>query len=160
MRNQRCCFTGHRPNKMGFGEREIKPLLERAIDDAIENGYVTFITGMAMGVDIWAAEAVLNRKKTNNELHLICALPHPGFESRRSMAERERFNEIIRQADLVKEINNYYFGGCYQVRNEWMVDRSGLVISVYNGTRGGTKNTIDYAKKKGVRVINILDTAE
>ena len=44
---------------MEFGEREIKPLLEKAIADAIADGYVTFITGMAMGVDIWAAEIVL-----------------------------------------------------------------------------------------------------
>ena len=51
LRLHRCCFTGHRPDKMEFGEREIKPLLEKAIDDAIVNGYVTFITGMAMGVD-------------------------------------------------------------------------------------------------------------
>ena len=46
LRLHRCCFTGHRPDKMELGEKEIKPLLEKAIDDAIANGYVTFITGM------------------------------------------------------------------------------------------------------------------
>ncbi len=29
-----------------------------------------------------------------------------------------------------------------------MVDRSSLVIAVYNGESGGTKNTIEYAKGK------------
>lgn len=48
LRKHRCCFTGHRPDKMALGEKEIKPMLEKAIDEAIENGYVTFITGMAM----------------------------------------------------------------------------------------------------------------
>ena len=65
-----CCFTGHRPEKMTQTESEIRPLLEEAIDSAINDGYITFITGMAMGVDIWAAEIVLERKKTNKELHL------------------------------------------------------------------------------------------
>ena len=156
LRLHRCCFTGHRPDKMKFGEEEVKQLLEKAIDDAISEGYVTFITGMAMGTDIWAAEIVLERKKVNKDLHLICALPHPNFESRRSMREKIRFNKIIKKADLVTEINDHYFTGCYQVRNEWMVDRANLLIAVFNGQKGGTKNTVDYAKRKGINVVNVL----
>ncbi len=158
LRLHRCCFTGHRPDKMELGEKDIKSLLEKAIDDAIAGGYVTFITGMAMGTDIWAAEIVLERKKTNGDLRLICALPHPNFESRRSITEKMRFNKIIKKADLVKEINNHYFTGCYQVRNEWMVDRSNLVIAVFNGQKSGTKNTVDYAFRKGIGVINVLNS--
>ncbi|MBO5334239.1 MAG: DUF1273 family protein [Clostridia bacterium] len=157
LRMHRCCFTGHRPDKMTLGEKEIKPMLEKAIDEAIEDGYVTFITGMAMGVDIWAAEIVLERKKKNDNLHLICALPHPGFETRRSLLEKMKFNKIIKKADMVKEINDHYFRACYQVRNEWMVDRSNLVIAVFNGQKSGTKNTVDYAIRKGVRVKNIIE---
>lgn len=157
LRKRRCCFTGHRLEKMEMGEKEIKPLLEKAIDDAVSTGIITFITGMAMGTDIWAAEIVLEKMKTNKELHLICALPHPNFDSRRSMIEKMKFSEIIKKADIVREINNHYFNGCYQVRNEWMVDRSNLVIAVFNGQRSGTKNTIDYAYKKGVQVINVLE---
>ena len=78
--------------------------LEKAIDEAIAEGYVTFITGMAMGTDIWAAEIVLERKKENKDLHLICALPHPNFESRRSMTEKMRFNKIIK-----KPVNTGFF---------------------------------------------------
>ncbi|MBQ3226011.1 MAG: DUF1273 family protein [Clostridia bacterium] len=157
LRLRRCCFTGHRPGKMELGEKEIKPLLEKAIDDAVADGYVTFITGMAMGTDIWAAEIVLERKKSNKDLHLICALPHPNFESGRSITEKMRFHKIIKNADIVKEINERYFVGCYQVRNEWMVDRSNLVIAVFKGQKSGTKNTVDYAKRKGINVVNVLD---
>ena len=150
LRLHRCCFTGHRPDKMELGKNEIKPLLEKAIDEAIADGYVTFITGMAMGTDIWAAEIVLERKKMNKDLHLICALPHPNFESRRSMTEKMKFNKILKNADLVKEINDHYFTGCYQVRNEWMVDRSNLVVAVFNGQKSGTKNTVDYGLMYGI----------
>lgn len=156
MKENNCCFTGHRPEKMKLGEKEIKPMLEKEINNAIENGYDTFITGMAPGTDIWAAEIVLEKKKADKALRLVCALPHPKFESRRSVAEKMRFNEILKKADLVKEINDHYFTGCYQVRNEWMVDHSGLVIAVFNGQKSGTKNTIDYANRKGVCVKNIL----
>ena len=46
LRKRRCCFTGHRPEKLSLSESEVKPLLEKAIDTAIENGFTTFITGM------------------------------------------------------------------------------------------------------------------
>ena len=157
-KQHRCCFTGHRPNKLDYSENEIKPLLETAIDNAILDGYVTFITGMAEGVDIWAAEIVLEKKKENKDLHLICAVPHPGFEKRRSQYETERYEYIIKNADYVTTISDNYYRACYQKRNIWMVDRSSLVITVFNGAASGTKNTVDYARKIGVRVVNVLET--
>ena len=42
-------------------------------------------------------------------------------------------------------------------RNEWMVDHSARVIAVWKGSPSGTKNTVMYANRKGVPVINILN---
>ena len=47
--------------------------------------------------------------------------------------------------------------GAYQKRNIWMVDKSNRVIAAYNGGKGGTKNTIDYATHSGVEVVNIFE---
>ena len=38
-----------------------------------------------------------------------------------------------------------------------MVDHSSLVIAVFNGAASGTKNTVDYARKSDVHVVNILE---
>ena len=40
-------------------------------------------------------------------------------------------------------------------RNEYMLNNSSLVIALYNGLGGGTKSTIDKAKKKGIDVVVI-----
>ena len=156
-RLHRCCFTGHRPEKLSLSENEVKHLLEKAIDNAIADGYVTFITGMAKGTDIWAAEIVLEKKKRNDALRLICAIPHPGFEKRKTKYEEERYKKIIDNADYTQMICDHYFRACYQRRNEFMVDHSNLVIAVWNGTPSGTKNTIDYANRKGVKVVNVFE---
>ena len=156
-RLHRCCFTGHRPEKLSLFEAEVKSLSEKAINTAIENGFTTFITGMAPGVDIWAAEIVLEKRKHNTSLHLICAMPHPGFEKRKSKYEEDRCQNIIDNADYTQTICDRYFRACYQRRNEFMVDYSNLVIAVWNGEKSGTKNTIDYAKRKGVKLINIYE---
>ena len=151
-RKHRLCFTGHRPEKLHSDETAVCTVLSNAIDAAISDGYRTFITGMARGVDIWAAEIVLARKADNPEIRLICALPHPDFEKRWSAAWQARFQAILQQADLVKTICAEFSMASYQIRNEWMVDHSARVIAIYNGASGGTAKTIAYAEKNGVEV--------
>jgi uncharacterized phage-like protein YoqJ len=53
---------------------------------------------------------------------------------------------------MVKVISQGYSPAVYQLRNEWMVDRSSRVIAVYDGKAGGTRNTINYARKKKIYV--------
>lgn len=158
LRLHRCCFTGHRPEKIKVDPSTIRSWLNDAIDRAIRDGYRTFITGMARGVDIWAAELVLKKRVEQQGIHLICALPHPNFEVYWQQEWREKYHDIINQADLVKTISTHYWNCCYQVRNEWMVDHAARIICVYNGQPSGTRNTIMYAQRRGIE-IDCLDLA-
>lgn len=79
-RLHRCCFTGHRPEKLNMSEKEAISWLDAEIRQAIKDGFVTFISGMARGVDIWAAEIVLRLRDAGAPIHLICASPFEGFE--------------------------------------------------------------------------------
>ena len=143
----RCCFTGHRPQKLRRSEKEINADLESAIQQAITDGYTTFITGMAYGVDIWAGQIVVRLRKRNPALRLIAAIPFHGFEDCWSSDWKRAYQELLEQADLVKYICPGYNAGAYQRRNEWMVHHSSRVIAVFNGEPSGTKNTIDYAMR-------------
>ena len=153
LRQYACCFTGHREDKLQRSEKEIRKDLKKSIAKAIEDGYTTFITGIAYGVDIWAGELVLEKRRRNKNLRLIAAVPFPGFESRWTDSWKRRFNQILKKADEVHYICDGYTSFAYQKRNEWMVDRSSRVIAVYNGEAGGTRNTIRYAEKKGVPIV-------
>ena len=152
MRSRRCCFTGHRPEKLKRSEKEIKKGLEEAILKAIHDGYTTFITGMARGVDIWAGQIVIRLRQENPDLRLIAALPYPRCDSRWSANWRRQYAEVLEAADLVEAISPVYSMASFQKRDEWMVDQSSRVFAVYDGAPGGTKNTIDYATKCGVKV--------
>ena len=155
LRLHRCRFTGHRPEKLSQPDRVIIAALEREIRAAVDDGFVTFISGMARGVDIWAAEIVLNLKAEGHLLHLICASPFEGFERSWSADWKRRYHDVLAAADLVKYISPAYSPACFQIRNEWMVDRSARVIAVFNGERGGTKNTIVYAERNGKEILRI-----
>ena len=80
LRKHRACFTGHRPEKLTQPEAVIIAGLEREIRNAIADGFTTFISGMARGVDIWAAEIVLRLRSEGQPIQLICAIPFDGFE--------------------------------------------------------------------------------
>ncbi len=153
---RRCCFTGHRPEKLKTTEEETKNLLRPAIKQAIADGYTVFLTGMAPGVDIWAAELVLEERKKNDDIKLLCIKPYPDFYKKHTESERPKYYYTLSNADYTKDVSPEYSKGCYQVRNCYMVDHSARVIAAYNGTSGGTRNTINYANKVNVEVVNVI----
>ncbi len=151
-KNKCVCFTGHRPEKLSLSEDEVKSGLRQEISKAISEGYTTFITGMAKGVDLWAGEIVLNLRGNSIDIKLVAADPYAGFGKGWSSEWKSLHDKIIAEADHVENVCSSYNKGCFMIRNKWMVDHSNLVIAVFNGEAGGTKNTIDYAKKQGVEV--------
>ena len=146
LRQHRCCFTGHRPEKLDKPEAEVIEGLKKEIRIAIADGFQTFISGMARGVDLWAVEIVLDLRANGAAIRLIRASPYRGFEVRWSQDWQERYRRVMEQANLVRFICPSYSWDCFQRRNEWMIDHSARVIAVYNGGPGGTRNTVEYAR--------------
>ena len=151
-----CSFTGHRPDKLRWGKDEVVAWLNAEIKNAALGGYNTFILGMAKGVDIWAAEAVLALRDSGMPIRLVCALPYQGFESGWSSEWKNLYRSVIDRANIVEYICDGYSKICFHVRNRWMVDHSSLVIAVFDGTPGGTEKTVAYAEKKQKCVIKML----
>ena len=65
------------------------------------------------------------------------------------------YREILAAADGVKVFYPAFTYAAFKERNQWMVDHSTRVISVYTGQRGGTYNIIQYANAKNVQVLII-----
>ncbi len=150
-----CCFTGHRPEKLGLPQEEVIEWINKQIKQAISDGYTYFISGMQRGIDIWAAEAVLRYKKENPNLKLIAACAFRGMENRWDKDWQDRYNAILREAEKVYYISPYPSKASFWYRDEWMVDHSVRLIGVYTGALGGTLKTINYAKRNGLDVILI-----
>ena len=121
-----CCFTGHRPEKLGMSENDAKALLKAALDKAISDGYRFFISGMARGIDMWAADLVLQAREQNPDIHLICIIPYNGFEKSWGNSEKSAYNRIIEQADSVEFVLSHYSKSSFQLRNIKMVDRKAV----------------------------------
>ncbi len=157
-----CCVTGHRPSGFPFplddGDclLEYKKRLYEEVRELMEQGYRHFITGMAEGVDMDFAIAVLYYKTKFEGVTLEAALPYPRSSNVTGADPMNVKENILSKCDRISIISDVYFDGCMQKRNCYMVDHSDLVLAVWNGGRkGGTWNTIRYArgKKKPIRYI-------
>ncbi len=157
-----CSFTGYRPEKMPFQKEtdsrctDLKYRLCQEIEDRISQGYTIFISGMARGADIWAAEMVLHlARDSEEEIELYAAVPCPGQSSPWLEWEKERYNEALCLCKGVFVIENSYTRTCMMKRNAFLVEHADCMISVYDGKSGGTAATLRMAGRKGIDVFNI-----
>ena len=156
-----CCFTGHRPSKIGFSEssEEMTDLKNSIASEILglinDHGVRHFISGMALGIDTYAAETVLKLREIYPDITLECAVPCRTQSKKWSAANRERYNDILLKADKVTVLHEYYNYTCMHDRDRYMVDNSDMVLAVWNGTPGGTAFTVNYARENSKEIIII-----
>lgn len=129
-----CAFTGHRPQHLPFGFNEedercidLKKTLREQIINLIENEGVThFISGMAIGVDMYAAEIVLGLKASYPGITLESAIPCESQAAKWSEALRDRYFDIASKCDKETLIQTHYSPDCMDKRNRYMVARFGM----------------------------------
>ena len=157
MRKNACCFTGHREIPPEDREPLRAALLSEIQRLYAEKGVTEFYTGGARGFDTMAAEAVLKIRETLPvRLHLI--LPCKGQSDRWHFAEKRRYREILKQADTAEFLFERYTPDCMLRRDDAMVARSGYCVCYLRdpaAKRGGTAYTVQYAKGRGLSVLNL-----
>ena len=124
MKKKTCCFTGHRPQSLPFGFNEndarcaaLKKALREQIIHLIEKENVThFISGMAIGIDMYAAEIVLDLKKSYPGITLESAIPCETQPVKWSEALRERYYNIAAQCDKETMLQTHYTPDCMDKR--------------------------------------------
>ena len=161
-REKTCCFTGHRPMKLPWGMNEKDPRclalkleLAARLEALAALGYRSFLCGMALGCDMYFAEAVLALRDRWPDVRLEAAIPFGDQPGRWNEEQRRRYNRLIDAADKLTVLQVHYTSDCMQRRNRYMVDRSSLLLACYDGRPGGTMQTILYAERSGVRVMII-----
>lgn len=154
MRAQTCCFTGHRkiPQEL---ETELAKRLEATIEELIENGYRFFGAGGALGFDTMAAQTVIRLRGRYPQIRLILVLPCVTQADRWPERDQETYRGIMEQADKVVYVSQEYTRSCMFARNRHLVDCSSACICYLAESTGGTAYTVDYARKNGLKVINL-----
>jgi len=149
-------FSGHRPERLpGQGNPEmpetkkLASILREQIEEAVLRDKDTFINGLMAGWDILAAEQTAALKNKYPHIKLVTVAPFSeGFFSREKCWTDEwitRAQEIYKKSDINISITEYYRPGIYYERNYALVDNSSELFCCWDGGKGGTKHTIQYA---------------
>ncbi len=158
-RSKRVAFTGYRPQKMPYGFDEsdsrcidFKKRLHDTIESLIWQGYQHFISGGAMGMDMFAAETVVELKKKYPEILLEMVSPFDAQAAKWSPEYQGRHAALFSKADIVTATGHAYTKSCMFVRNRYLVENADLLLAAYDGQPGGTEMTIRYARQMGIQV--------
>ena len=168
------CFTGHRetsvipyknqPVYRSITLRTVQLMLCRYIDMAVESGYRSFISGLAVGTDLWAAKYILAKKRSDSSIRLIGVMPYLRHAERFAPQYKETLADVEKGADVLLTTNtepSVVYGkkgtgentspDVYRDRNYFMVDNASAVISYFNegSFKSGTCQTLNYAARQG-----------
>lgn len=131
--------TGHR--RLEHDEDRIREIFREKLHQYEAEAVVT---GMALGFDMLVAEVA-----AEEGIPYVAAVPCMGQTSSWSKEQKERWRRLIDGAYKVKLVSP----GKFEIwklfeRNRWIVKRSTLMLSYWNGLpKGGTYQCIEYAKK-------------
>lgn len=140
-------FTGHRRL---VNHEWVRDQLDITVQE-LAAGDSHFCCGGALGFDQLFMDVVLHCG-----YELTVARPFPSQSSLWLRDAQERYRELLSRVSHVIDVNgDPYAGWKMQARNVWIVDHSSMLIAVFDGSPGGTKNCYEYAMKKGKTVYRI-----
>jgi uncharacterized phage-like protein YoqJ len=161
-RDNTCCFSGYRPEKLPWGINEedercnrLKEKLYDVAQAVYASGIRHFICGMARGSDMYFCETVLALREEHPGITVEAALPCEEQAAKWTEAQRSRYYLLLQQCDYETYVSRRYTPECMLRRNRYMVDNSSVLIAVYDGRFGGTMHTVGYAETNGLEIIQI-----
>ena len=128
-----CTFAGHRNLFLPDADRKIETVGE---------------------FDSKCASAVRAAKHRHHdkEIRLILVLP---YMSNRLNTDRNYYESSFDDVMIPIELADIHPKAAIHKRNRWMVDRSDVLLACVHRDFGGAYETVQYAMRKGVPVLNL-----
>lgn len=149
------CGSGHRPQfcpcKFDENHKWLLGLKEDLKSYLLTEKPKAVITGGAIGMDTWLAEATLDL-----EIPLHLYIPFRGQGKNWPKESQKKYEDILNRATVVKYISETYSKYAFLQRDEAMVNDCDVVLALLNpeANSGGTYYTVNYAKNNSKQVIN------
>lgn len=140
--------TGHRPQKIGNEWNGVGPVsnmigVELA---AVIKKYnpERILSGMALGVDMLWAEVGINIDVT-----VVACIPCKDQEKIWRSESQARYHAILLDPHVTQVLvsEEPYRPELMDLRSRWMVDHCQMLVSVWDGSQGGTANCVAYAQQ-------------
>lgn len=142
--------SGHR----FLGKDFDKQLLKQVFIYLINNGYDTFLIGMAVGFDSECFR-VLEQLRKEYDIKIIACIPCLNQHKNFSYILKKEYERMVDSADEKIILQENYDKYCMLKRNNFMVDNASALVTYIRKDTGGTVYTVNYAKKKEIPIYRI-----
>ncbi len=165
---KRVLVTGYRATELGIfslkhaGIPIIKKAITKRLTALIDEGLEWVVVSGQWGVEIWAAEALLELKHSYPHLQLAVITPFLEQEEKWSEDKRGIYNHVIQQADFVSSVTKLKYDGPWQFveKDKFLIRNSDGLLLVYDEENEGSpryikKQALQWAEKQPYSIITI-----
>ncbi|MBQ8441078.1 MAG: hypothetical protein IJX19_10475 [Clostridia bacterium] len=143
----RVTFIGHRRIEQS---RMIEDQIEVIAKDLLrQKEYVEFYVGRNGDFDISVASAIKRAQKAVGDHNSSLSLVLP-YHVKDESYYGDFYDEVLLPID-----GKTHFKSAITKRNEWMIDQAELLIAYVETESGGAYQALQYARKKGIFILNI-----
>jgi len=135
-------FCGH--SKL-IEQDTIRAHLTRELRTLLEHGNHKFYLGGYGDFDLLAAKVLYELKQEYPETESILILPYLD----------RKVDASLYDSTIYPPFENVPKRYAISRRNKWMVEQADMVIACVDHDWGGASKTLEYAVKKGLRIINL-----
>ena len=161
MRDQTCCFSGHRTIRADQLDT-VKARTEILIRELIVKRYIRFFgVGGALGYDYLCTTLLLRLRETDfPHIKVILIYPFEGYQSKWTTDQRDLYTQIWDKFDKRVCVSNAGSNEAFLARNQHMVNHSSVLVCYYDQqrSRSGTGQCVRYAQRQGLDIHNVAES--
>lgn len=161
-------ITGYKNFELGIFDNKakevtfIKKVIQKRLENLIEEGLEWVIISGQLGVELWAGEAVIELKRIYPELRLAIITPFLQHESNWNEKNKEFYQAIVSQADFVQSVSKQPYVNPMQFKNrdQFILDKTDGSLIFYDDEKEGSpqyfwKKAWEYADSHKYEVLQI-----
>lgn len=164
--------SGYRPHELGiFNDKHpgipiIKKAIENELKTLIEEGLEWVVLTGQQGVEIWAAEVILELKSDFPDLKYSVITPFLDQEKNWNEIKKEKYNYIVSKADFVTSVSKRPYEAPWQFieKDKFIIQNTDALLLIYDEENEGSPKYVkklaeNYAEKYDypLRIINAYD---
>ncbi|WP_282941080.1 SLOG family protein [Paenibacillus sp. RC67] len=164
----RILVTGYKAAELGIyslkhpGIPIIKKAIKKQVTALIDEGLEWIIVSGQWGVELWAAEAVLELQETYEQLQLAVITPFLEQEEKWSDEKKSLYASVLQRANYVNSVTKSKYDGPWQFKekNKFLLRNSDGIILLYDEEKEGSpkfikEQALAIAKTQDYRIFSI-----
>lgn len=167
--------SGYKSHELGIFQQNspavkyIKQAIQREIELLAEEGLEWVLISGQLGVELWAAEVVLELKEKYPELKLAVITPFLNQQETWSEKNKEWYISVMNKADFLDSISKkpYENPTQFRLKNNFFIQKSDALLLLYDPEKEGSpKFLLETAKRwqelntYEIKLITFLDLQE